>query len=79
MLCYGRGITHGFLFLEEVAMRLSVDLAQDEANALLALARKERRHPREQAALVIIKELERLGLLQPIPPLKCRQPQEVRA
>jgi hypothetical protein len=43
--------------------RLTLTLFDDEQNALRALSQKERRHPREQAALLIRRELERRGLL----------------
>ena len=44
-------------------MRLMIDLRPDEEEALLRLARRERRHPRAQAAIAVREELERLGLL----------------
>lgn len=45
-------------------------LDKDEKSALLNLAWKERRDPRQQAALLIRQQLERLGLLPatPTPP-----------
>ena len=46
-------------------IRLGVMLQDDERQALLALAEKERRDPRQQAAVIIRRELERLGLLPP--------------
>ena len=46
-------------------IRLTVMLEPDERQALLALAEKERRDPRQQAAVIIRQELERLGLLPP--------------
>lgn len=47
-------------------------LKTDEAKALVSLALKEKRTPREQAALIIRHELERLGYLPPQP----KQPQQ---
>jgi len=44
--------------------RITITLYSDEQEALLALARRERRDPREQAALCIRRELERRGLLR---------------
>lgn len=43
--------------------RLTLTLFDDEQKALRTLSQKERRHPREQAALIIRRELERRGLL----------------
>lgn len=43
--------------------RMTLVLLQDEREALLTMARRERRDPREQAALMIRRELEREGLL----------------
>lgn len=44
-------------------MRIMITLLDDERKALRILARRERREPREQAALIIRHELEQLGLL----------------
>jgi len=44
-----------------------VFLEEDESDALLKLCRKERRHPRDQAALAIRADLERRGLLPKAP------------
>ena len=49
--------------------RLMVPLLQDERQALLALADRERRDPRQQAAILIRQELERLGLVPSPQPL----------
>lgn len=43
--------------------RLTLILAVSERDALFRLARQEVREPRAQAALIIRKELERLGLI----------------
>lgn len=43
--------------------RVTITLEQDERSALVALANQERRDPRQQAALILRRELERLGLL----------------
>ena len=58
-------------------VRITVNLYPNEREALIALARQERRDPRQQAALCIRRDLERHGLL----PADDRQvePQEVRS
>ena len=43
--------------------RMTIQLPIDERDALFQLARHEYRNPREQAALIIRRELERRGLL----------------
>lgn len=43
--------------------KVMIKLAKDESDALLSLAKQERRDPRAQAAVIIRRELERLGLL----------------
>lgn len=43
--------------------RMTLKLPIDERNALYKLAAREYRNPREQAALIIRRELERAGLL----------------
>lgn len=43
--------------------RITVFLHEDEREALHLLAEFERRHPREQAAILIRYELERRGML----------------
>lgn len=45
--------------------RMTVTLHQDEREALITLAQRERRDPRAQAAVLIRRELERIGLLPP--------------
>ncbi len=42
-------------------------LSNDERDALVQLAEREKRDPRQQAALLIRQALERLGLLRPAP------------
>lgn len=43
--------------------KLVIYLSEDEQKVILDLAQRERRDPRDQAALLIHHELERLGLL----------------
>jgi hypothetical protein len=45
--------------------RITVAIEPAERNALIALAIVERRDPRQQAALIIRRELERLGYITP--------------
>jgi hypothetical protein len=42
---------------------IKVNLKPSERAALRQLAERERRDPRDQAALIVVKELERAGLL----------------
>ena len=51
------------LLLTQDYRRITVTLAADEREALRALALQERRDTRQQAALLIRRELERRGLL----------------
>ena len=51
------------LLLTPSYRRITVTLAADEREALRALAFQERRDTRQQAALLIRRELERRGLL----------------
>lgn len=44
--------------------RIYIPLQADEKNALYELSKRERRDPRAQAAILIRRELERLGLVQ---------------
>lgn len=46
-----------------MSTRITVPLESEESKALIELAYAERRHPRQQAALLIRRELERRGLL----------------
>jgi len=49
---------------EGLAMiRLAIVLTDDEGKALFKDARSQRRHPREQAAILIVERLRTLGLL----------------
>ena len=43
---------------------INVPLLPEERQALLELARRTKRHPRHQAALLLRRELERRGLLE---------------
>ena len=43
--------------------RIVISLTPSESDALLQMAEREYRHPRDQAALIIRNELERAGLL----------------
>ncbi len=45
--------------------RITITVEEAERQALIELAQKERRDPRDQAALIIRGELERRGLLFP--------------
>jgi hypothetical protein len=47
--------------------RITISLKEIEKKALLELADKELRDPRAQAALIIRRELERQGLIEPQP------------
>jgi hypothetical protein len=42
---------------------IKVTLRPSEKRALIELAKTERRDPRQQAALIVVKELERAGML----------------
>ncbi len=44
--------------------RLMIDLEIDERDALIALSQRERRDPRDQAALFVRDGLERAGLIE---------------
>ena len=43
--------------------RVIIEIGEHERNALYLLAKRERRIPRSQAALIIHRELERQGIL----------------
>lgn len=59
--------------------RMTIQLPIGERDALFQLARCEYRNPREQAALIIRRELERRGLLPPDAGAADERPaQEVR-
>jgi hypothetical protein len=49
--------------------RITVSLERTEKSALMKLAMAELRDPRDQLRYVLRRELERLGLLQPITPI----------
>ena len=51
----------------ETLTKVYVPLNDIERKALIQLGIAEKRDPRQQAALLIRRELERLGLLQPTP------------
>jgi hypothetical protein len=57
--------------------RVHATLDPEETKALIRLARRERRDLRQQAALIIRQELERLGLLpkedDPAPVMNLKQ------
>ena len=59
--------------------RITISLQDPEKTALRALAQKEFREPRAQAALIIRKELERLGLLPtaPVTDQPAQEPKEL--
>ena len=44
--------------------RIMITLSDEEKESLLVLAEKECRDPRGQAALIIRRELERLGMIE---------------
>lgn len=51
--------------------RITLTLRDDEQQALYTLSQKERRHPRQQAAIIVRRELERHGLLQGSDTAEC--------
>ena len=53
--------------------RVIVDIGESERNALEALAKREKRIPRAQAAFIIHQELERQGIL----PARIQSTQEI--
>lgn len=59
----------------ETLTRVYVPLNEIERKALIQLGIAEKRDPRQQAALLIRQQLERLGLLQPptTPPLEVQR------
>ena len=48
--------------------RLTIRLEEDESAAIWKIAQRERRDVRDQAALIVRRELEREGLLKPRTP-----------
>jgi hypothetical protein len=59
--------------------RITVTLSQNERAALWELAQRERRDPRNQAALLLRRELERRGLLPADPPLPPQPPERAES
>jgi len=59
--------------------RINVPLARDEAQMILELARKEFRHPREQARLLVCEALRARGLLTDASAQSTRQTDAARA
>ena len=61
-------------------MRVIISLQKCELKALVNLAEREYRDTRQQAALIIRQELQRLGLLQadppPLPALPVEDPKQ---
>ncbi len=49
-----------------MSQKIVITLEPDEAQALIRCARKEVRHPREQAHFILRKELENQGLLEAV-------------
>lgn len=45
-------------------MRITLTLHEDERNALIAVSKTDRRHPRQQAAILLRESLMLRGLLQ---------------
>lgn len=45
--------------------KVTITVDECERVALVQLAQRERRDPRDQAALIVRRELERLGLIEP--------------
>ncbi len=57
--------------------KVTIKLSESERAALIQLAQQERRDPRDQAALILSQELDRLGLLAAeAQPGKAAQPAE---
>ena len=56
--------------------RLTIKLQLSERDALIKLAASEKRRPHDQAALIIYRELERLGLLPTDKETKAESQQE---
>ena len=58
--------------MDIVSERINVPLSAEESHALIQLAEKEHRHPREQARLIIWRELKRRGMLASDPIIKTQ-------
>ena len=54
--------------------RITITLNDEEKAALRSLSEKEFRDPRQQAALIIRKELEKQGLLESLSPVNGGEP-----
>jgi hypothetical protein len=54
--------------------RIIINLRDEEKTALLSLAKMEFRDPRDQAAFIIRKELERQGLVEFANPITVTEP-----
>lgn len=52
-------------------VRITLILEPEERNALYQLAQEQRRKPYHQASLIIRRELERQGLIEPSKPAKA--------
>jgi hypothetical protein len=61
-----------------MSSKINVPLKPAERDALIALAMREYRHPRDQAALIVRRELERLRLLPPEPDTAAQAKPEAR-
>jgi hypothetical protein len=57
--------------------KIFIRISDEEVKALTQLASVERRSTRDQAALIIRRELERMGLITPPPPLQAQHSAEV--
>lgn len=53
-------------------IKVFISLSKDAALALRKLADREKRDPKQQASLIIEKELIRLKLMQPLPDTEAR-------
>jgi hypothetical protein len=53
-------------------IKVYIPLSKDAALALRKLADQEKRDPKQQASLIIEKELIRLKLMQPLPDTEAR-------
>lgn len=56
--------------------RVIINLREQERSALHALAQREYRTPKDLAAVIIRKELERQGVLEPPAPLHVREEEQ---
>jgi hypothetical protein len=58
-------------------LRITITLNEQEKRALIALAEKEFRDPRSQAALIIRMELQRQGLIETAKPAPAITPEVI--